>query len=118
PDSLRDGNPIFSAFSPTLRRGVRVIQHPPTLNTLEFEFWLDTFGGRLIDPASIYELVIACALSTEVRTRPIALIQPWEYGQQIRIEFDEPEILAAPLIRQPSRLDLPGTAHTVYEKDV
>ena len=33
---LRDGNPIFSAYSPERRCGIRVIQYPPESDHLEF----------------------------------------------------------------------------------
>src|SRR5712692_8975071 len=49
PDAIMDGNPIFSAFTPTLSQGIRIIQHPPTSGEIEFEFWPDTFGGRIMD---------------------------------------------------------------------
>ena len=47
-----DGNPIFTAFSPILRRGIRVIQHAPSSGSLELDYWLDTFGGKITDPRS------------------------------------------------------------------
>src|SRR5260370_36236770 len=58
---MRDGNPIFTAVSPALRRGVRIIQHAPTTDQLELDYWLDTFQSD--EPIS--ELVISCALSDE-----------------------------------------------------
>lgn len=74
---IRDGNPIFSAFSPLEHRGLRIIQHPPTTNDIELRFWLDTFGGSLTDPTSIQELVISCALSDESLRQAAMLIQQW-----------------------------------------
>ena len=61
--TIKDGNPIFSAISPTLRRGIRIVQQEPLDPGLDFQVWLDTFGGRAADPESINELVIACVLS-------------------------------------------------------
>src|SRR5438552_1482135 len=63
PSSLSQGNPIFSAVSPVLRRGIRVIQHEPTEPGLEIQAWPDSFGGNHDDPDRIEELVISCALS-------------------------------------------------------
>src|SRR6266851_4103413 len=70
---MRDGNPIFSAVSPTLRRGVRILQHEPTTDQLELDYWLDTFGSD--EP--IYELVISCALSDQAEQRAADLIRSW-----------------------------------------
>jgi len=72
-----DGNPMFSAYSPTRRCGIRVIQYPPTSNQLEFDYWLDTFGGELGEPETIRELVIACALSEEAARRASELMEMW-----------------------------------------
>ena len=70
---MRDGNPIFSAVSPTLRRGVRIIQHEPGGDELELEYWLDTFQGD--EP--IAELVISCALSEQAEDKAAKLIHSW-----------------------------------------
>ena len=70
---MRDGNPIFSAVSPTLRRAVRIIQHEPSSDELELEHWLDTFQGD--EPIS--ELVISCALSEQVQEKAAGLIRSW-----------------------------------------
>ena len=56
---ILDGNPIFSAYSPTTRRGIRVIQHLPTTDEIGISYWLDTLGDPLTDPENIRELVIA-----------------------------------------------------------
>jgi len=74
---LLDGNPIFSACSMSHHLGVRVIQYPPTSNHLEFDHWLDTFGGELGEQGVIRELVIACALSDEVSRRAVELMEMW-----------------------------------------
>jgi hypothetical protein len=71
--ALRDGNPIFSAIAPALRRGVRIIQHEPTTDHLELEYWLDTFQGD----EAIAELVISCALSDQAEQRAAELIRCW-----------------------------------------
>ena len=60
-EKLRDGNPIFSAYSPVTGCGIRVIQYPPASREVEFDYWLDTFGGKLGEPGVIRELVISCA---------------------------------------------------------
>jgi hypothetical protein len=78
--SILDGNPIFSAFSPTARRGIRIIQHAPTTEHPELAYWLDTFGGPITDPESIQELVIACALSDIVAAEVVPLLNAWVAG--------------------------------------
>jgi len=80
---LGQGNPIFSAFSPLLRRGIRVIQHEPTRQTLEIQAWPDSFGGPITDPESIKELVIACALSDLAVGVAMDLMQPWVANRPI-----------------------------------
>lgn len=73
---LRDGDPIFSAVSSTLGRGVHVIQHEPTSDGLELVWWLDKFGEEGIDPM-IEQLVISCALSQEAAAKAYELIWSW-----------------------------------------
>jgi hypothetical protein len=70
----RDGNPIFSAVSPARKLGVRVIQHAPTQDQGELEYWIDTFEG---EEGPIRELVLSCALSDEVVRRAAELIRSW-----------------------------------------
>jgi len=85
PPRLGQGNPIFSAFSPLLRRGLRVIQHAPTRQTLEIQAWPDSFGGPITDPESIRELVIACALSDLAVGVAMDLIQPWVANRPVTL---------------------------------
>lgn len=82
---LRDGNPIFDAWAPSQRRGLRIIQHPPFSTRCELEFWTDTFGGPPEDPDAIVELVIACALSDESERLAIELIETWLEGNQVEL---------------------------------
>ena len=78
--TIRDGNPIFSAYSPTLRKGIRVVQYPPESADVEFDYWLDTFGGDITDPQSVHELVITCALSDTSAMLARDLIESWISG--------------------------------------
>jgi hypothetical protein len=73
---LRDGDPIFSALAPALRRGVHIIQHGPTSEGLELEAWVDRFGEEGKDEV-IEQLVIACALSEEAAARARQLMRSW-----------------------------------------
>jgi hypothetical protein len=75
--ALLDGNPIFSAHSLKLRKGIRIIQHRPARDGRELEFWLDTYGGDVTDPESIRELVIACALSDVTVFEARLLMNEW-----------------------------------------
>jgi hypothetical protein len=77
PRTLSEGNPIFTAVSQVLRRGIRVIQHEPTDSGLEIQAWLDFFGGNPSDPDRIEELVISCALSDLASDVASSLIESW-----------------------------------------
>jgi hypothetical protein len=79
--TICDGNPIFSAYSPKLRKGIRVVQYPPaSADDVECDYWLDTYGGDITDPQSIQELVITCALSEESARRSRRIIERWIPG--------------------------------------
>jgi hypothetical protein len=71
-ESWRDGNPIFSAWSPILRRGLRIIQHD---DSARFVVWRDTFGRG--SPIAVDELVISCALTVETLERVRELALKW-----------------------------------------
>lgn len=73
---LRDGNPMFSAVSAELRRGVHVNQHAPTSADVELVWWLDRFGEEGID-AVVDQLVISCALSREAAEQAYELMESW-----------------------------------------
>ena len=80
---LRDGNPIFSAVSPSLRRGVSIIQHASTASEMELAAWLDKFGELGVDEV-IDELVISCALSEEAAEQAQRLLAEWVRHGQIQ----------------------------------
>lgn len=86
PPNVSQGNPIFSAYSPILQRGIRIIQHEPTAPKLEIQAWLDTFGGDLTDPDHIHELVISCALSELASMNASSLMATWLRGDAISFE--------------------------------
>jgi len=81
---LRDGNPIFSAFSPGLRRGLRIIQHEPEEHGLELVWWLDSTTGD--DGSGVQELVISCAVSEEAERLAGSLIKSWVSTGVIPVE--------------------------------
>jgi hypothetical protein len=80
PRELAEGNPIFTAVSRQLQRGIRVIQHEPTKDEVEIQAWLDSFGGDH-DSTSISELVISCALSDLSSEVALGLMVPWVQGE-------------------------------------
>ncbi len=86
PDYL-DGNPIFSACSRSLRRGVRIIQHEPTTQRLEIQAWPDFVGGSYHDPDAIQELVISCALSEAAADWAMSLLRFWVAGRSISFDM-------------------------------
>jgi hypothetical protein len=90
---IKDGNPIFSAYSPVLGRGIRVIQNEPVGQGLDIQAWLDTFGGDLNDPDRIHELVISCALSDVASEIALSLMSPWVRGEHISFTYDEAGLL-------------------------
>jgi hypothetical protein len=78
PRELQDGNPIFTAVSDKLRKGLRVIQSPPnTSASADFVAWVDTFGGGVENPDSITELVISSVLSSLTSTQSLRLMTAW-----------------------------------------
>jgi len=87
-----DGDPIFSAWTPRERKGIRIIQYAAASEDLEFDSWLDMFGGRLGDRESVQTLVIACALSEEASRLALEVMAPWV--RRADIEIDYPEVLA------------------------
>ena len=89
---LHDGNPIFTAWSPTQRRGIRVIQYEddsigqlsrfdPT-RTFGYTTYLDWFGDpsdpeQAPEGGAIRELVIACVLSDNSLRNALADMTRW-----------------------------------------
>ncbi len=84
---LRDGNPMFSAVSSELGLGVHIIQHEPTSEQVELEWWLDKFGEEGIDQI-IQQLVICCALSRESSSQAADLMRSWVIRG--KIDFSTP----------------------------
>jgi hypothetical protein len=70
--SMRDGNPIFSAWSPTLRRAIRIIQHGEADT---FAVWRNTFAKG--SAGAVDELVINCALTDDHVDRARELVAAW-----------------------------------------
>ena len=73
---LYDGSPIFSAVSRSQGRAIHVIQHEPTTDALELEWWIDEFGEQGVD-AIIQQLVISCALPDEAAERATQMMRSW-----------------------------------------
>ncbi len=96
--AFMDGNPIFTAFTPGDQYAIRIIQYPPTSTNLEFDYWLDTFGGAATDPEAIRELVIACALSEEASTRAFELMENWVLCRGISISSSRSPVADYPVI--------------------
>jgi hypothetical protein len=86
---LKDGNPIFSAYSPVLGRGVRVVQTEPVGPGLDIQAWLDTFGGDITDPDRILELVISCTVSHAASEIALSLMSSWVRGESISFIYND-----------------------------
>lgn len=72
-ESWRDGNPIFSAWSPLLRRAVRIIQHvDPGTFVVERRIFGDPGAGDAVD-----ELMISCALTVYTLQRVAGILERW-----------------------------------------
>lgn len=71
----RDGNPIFSAVSPSRRLAVRIIQLEPTDDAKEFHVWKDTFAEAA--PEAAEELVISCVLTDQTLREAEELMRQW-----------------------------------------
>ena len=113
PPGLSEGNPIFSAFSPNLKRGIRILQSEPTEKGIEFYAYPDTFGGTIFDPAAIHELVISCALSDIVSHLAMSLIHPWVAGKSISFDSYEGGMVSMdrlPQVRSFNGILLPNAA--------
>jgi hypothetical protein len=76
-NSALDGNPIFSAVCPQLRRGIRIIQEErESTGPADLDWWIDHFGEEG-SAKSIRELVISCCPSRENQNEIEALLQEW-----------------------------------------
>jgi hypothetical protein len=95
PPSISEGNPIFSAVSPFLKRGIRILQSEPVEKGLEFVAYPDTFGGSTFDPNAIHELVISCALSDAAARIGLSLITRWVEGKAVSFELHEAGLIAS-----------------------
>jgi hypothetical protein len=100
---IKDGNPIFSAISAALRRGIRVIQEEPCETGPGIQAWLDTFGGDITSPDHIHELVISCTLSEVVAEVALSLITPWVQGNAISFKSNEAGLLVPASASAPRR---------------
>jgi hypothetical protein len=89
PPSISEGNPIFSAVSHRLKRGIRILQSEPTEKGLEFVAYPDTFDGSIFDAKAIHELVISCALSDAAARIALSLMMPWVEGKAISFDLLE-----------------------------
>lgn len=86
---IKDGNPIFSAISPDLRRGVRIIQLEPHEPGLDFQIWFENTEDDPLHPANIQEMVIACVLSDLAAAHARNVLEPWMDGSPIFMQRDQ-----------------------------
>jgi hypothetical protein len=93
----RDGNPIFSAVSPTRRLGIQVIQLEPEENPREITYWMDTFAKG--EPEEVNELVIACVLSDQTLLDAVNLMRQWITREQVQLswQYGFPTFSSAPV---------------------
>ena len=85
---LRDGNPIFTALCFQQRRGLRVIQHPPTSPGTEFTWYLDWFAKDQPGILAIRELVVSMALSMDaLRDLSMIMLDWMDDPEKVEVEF-------------------------------
>ena len=75
-ESWRDGNPIFSAWSPAGRRGIRILQHADESEALVW--WRDTFAAGTAD--AVDQLVLSCPATLETIDAARSLLLQWLRG--------------------------------------
>ncbi len=73
---FRDGDPIFSAWSPSRKLGIRVIQNEPLQEEPELNVWFDMIGDEWTH-GEVRTLVISCALSDQVANLAEGFILSW-----------------------------------------
>lgn len=93
PAALQDGNPIFTAWSPQLRRAVRVIQRTPISGIPDLSYWLDVFGGELHEPDAVEELVVSCAPAVELVPELSAVLSDWISGRPLSVSIEAPQLM-------------------------
>jgi hypothetical protein len=84
-----DGDPIFSAWSPGRKLGVRVIQNEPQRSGVELNFWHEVVGDRWA--GEVQTLVISCALSRQGANLARSLILEWIRHGKVCIYYPYPE---------------------------
>lgn len=107
----RDGNPIFSAISPSRRLAVRIIQFGPADDAEEFHFWKDTFADT--EPEAIEELVISCVLTEQTLQQAVDLMRKWITEGKIH---RPPEPNGGPLIDRASNSKIGGIDEMTAEQ--
>jgi hypothetical protein len=70
---LQDGNPIYQAFFPELKKAVRIIQEEPLLPA-DFGSWVNLTE---VNEEEVEELVISLVQTEENVERAIAEIYDW-----------------------------------------
>lgn len=71
--ALQDGNPIYQAYFPELKKAVRIIQEEPLLPA-DFGTWVNLTE---VNEEEVEELVISLVLTEENVERAIAEIYGW-----------------------------------------
>jgi hypothetical protein len=71
--ALQDGNPIYQAFFPELKKAVRIIQEEPLLPA-DFGSWVNLTE---VNEEEVEELVISLVQTEENVERAIAEIYDW-----------------------------------------
>lgn len=95
---FQDGDPIFSAWSPSRKLGVRVIQNEPQLQELDLDFWYDRVGDEW-SGGEVNTLVISCALSGRAAALAQDLILSWMRDSAVSVTKHQP---GPPVVGRPA----------------
>jgi hypothetical protein len=102
---FHDGDPIFSAWCPSRKVGVRVIQNAPQQQELELNWWLDTVGDEW-SGGEVHTLVISCALSRQAADLARDFILSWMRDGRVSVSRSQGglPVVAAARRKAPVRL--------------
>lgn len=82
-----DGNPIFSAFIPEIKRAIRIIQVSPDEEGQDISAWIDDI--ELTEKSKTKELVLDLKLSPNARMTAKNLMEKWVLQQLNSAGVDE-----------------------------
>ncbi len=89
---FKDGDPIFSTFSPSRKLGIRVIQNQPQEVGPQLAIWSDVIGDEW--SGEVRTLVISCVLSQRAAALARNLMLDWMLYGRVSL-FQREEVVAS-----------------------